>query len=71
MLYLFDVRISLYSTVGAKFHLNQSRLTYNDQDDDDNVTRFLILAREPIISGTNKPYKVLVTVAQCYIIEIF
>ncbi|KAK4744226.1 hypothetical protein SAY87_010538 [Trapa incisa] len=27
------------------------------QDDDDNVTRFLILAREPIIPGTDRPYK--------------
>ncbi|XP_021719717.1 arogenate dehydratase/prephenate dehydratase 1, chloroplastic-like [Chenopodium quinoa] len=27
------------------------------QDDDDNVTRFMILAREPIIPGTDKPYK--------------
>ncbi|KAE9452726.1 hypothetical protein C3L33_15382, partial [Rhododendron williamsianum] len=28
-----------------------------EQDDSDNVTRFLILAREPIIPGTDKPYK--------------
>ncbi|XP_019462540.1 PREDICTED: arogenate dehydratase/prephenate dehydratase 1, chloroplastic [Lupinus angustifolius] len=27
------------------------------QDDDENVTRFLILAREPIIPGTDRPYK--------------
>ncbi|KAK7292418.1 hypothetical protein RIF29_08197 [Crotalaria pallida] len=27
------------------------------QDDDENITRFLILAREPIIPGTDKPYK--------------
>ncbi|XP_057996373.1 arogenate dehydratase/prephenate dehydratase 1, chloroplastic isoform X2 [Hevea brasiliensis] len=27
------------------------------QDDDDNLTRFLILAREPIIPGTDRPYK--------------
>ncbi|CAA0835924.1 Arogenate dehydratase/prephenate dehydratase 1-chloroplastic [Striga hermonthica] len=27
------------------------------QDDLDNITRFLILAREPIIPGTDKPYK--------------
>ncbi|CAN4083785.1 unnamed protein product [Withania somnifera] len=27
------------------------------QDDPDNITRFLILAREPIIPGTDKPYK--------------
>ncbi|MCD9640058.1 ADP,ATP carrier protein [Datura stramonium] len=27
------------------------------QDDPDNITRFLILAREPIIPGTDRPYK--------------
>ncbi|KAJ6321302.1 hypothetical protein OIU77_011404 [Salix suchowensis] len=27
------------------------------QDDSDNVTRFLILAREPIIPGTDRPFK--------------
>ncbi|KAF4372551.1 hypothetical protein F8388_027224 [Cannabis sativa] len=27
------------------------------QDDDDNITRFLILAREPIIPGTDRPFK--------------
>ncbi|XP_059438261.1 arogenate dehydratase/prephenate dehydratase 1, chloroplastic isoform X2 [Corylus avellana] len=27
------------------------------QDDDDNITRFLILAREPIIPGNDRPYK--------------
>ncbi|PIN13586.1 Prephenate dehydratase [Handroanthus impetiginosus] len=27
------------------------------QDDSDNITRFLILAREPIIAGTDRPYK--------------
>ncbi|KAL5578831.1 hypothetical protein UlMin_011273 [Ulmus minor] len=32
-------------------------LSENIQDDDDNITRFLILAREPIIPGTDKPYK--------------
>nr|XP_027189652.1 arogenate dehydratase/prephenate dehydratase 2, chloroplastic-like [Cicer arietinum] len=28
------------------------------QDDNDNVTRFLVLAREPILPGTDKPFKV-------------
>lgn len=28
------------------------------QDDSDNVTRFLMLAREPIIPGTDRPFKV-------------
>ncbi|MFX6572607.1 prephenate dehydratase domain-containing protein, partial [Acinetobacter baumannii] len=27
------------------------------QDDSDNITRFLILAREPIIPGTDRPFK--------------
>ncbi|CAN6546699.1 unnamed protein product [Malus baccata var. baccata] len=27
------------------------------QDDDDNITRFLILGREPMIPGTDRPYK--------------
>ncbi|KAG6776822.1 hypothetical protein POTOM_016610 [Populus tomentosa] len=31
--------------------------TYTCQDDDDNITRFLILAREPIIPGTDRPHK--------------
>lgn len=38
-----------------------------DQDDDDNITRFLILAREPIIAGTDRPYKVLFFVSHLYI----
>nr|GME05742.1 arogenate dehydratase/prephenate dehydratase 2, chloroplastic [Ipomoea batatas] len=32
-------------------------LAQNIQDDSDNVTRFLMLAREPIIPGINKPFK--------------
>ncbi|KAG6695296.1 hypothetical protein I3843_09G090800 [Carya illinoinensis] len=32
-------------------------LAENIQDDKDNITRFLILAREPIIPGTDRPYK--------------
>ena len=32
--------------------------TCTGQDDDDNITRFLIFAREPIIPGTDRPYKV-------------
>ncbi|XP_051113492.1 arogenate dehydratase 2-like [Andrographis paniculata] len=32
-------------------------LAQDIQDDSDNVTRFLMLAREPIIPGTNKPFK--------------
>ncbi|KAK6163260.1 hypothetical protein DH2020_000124 [Rehmannia glutinosa] len=33
-------------------------LAQDIQDDSDNVTRFLMLAREPIIPGTDKPFKV-------------
>ncbi|KAI4365048.1 hypothetical protein MLD38_021068 [Melastoma candidum] len=32
-------------------------LAENIQDDDDNITRFLILARDPIIPGTDRPHK--------------
>lgn len=32
-------------------------LAQDIQDDSDNVTRFLILAREPIIPGTDRPFK--------------
>ncbi|KZV35134.1 arogenate dehydratase/prephenate dehydratase 2, chloroplastic [Dorcoceras hygrometricum] len=32
-------------------------LAQDIQDDSDNVTRFLMLAREPIIPGTDKPFK--------------
>lgn len=36
------------------------------QDDSDNVTRFLMLAREPIIPGTDKPFKVSPAVYQLF-----
>ncbi|KAB5560402.1 hypothetical protein DKX38_005359 [Salix brachista] len=39
------VRVSTDDTAGAA------------QDDDDNITRFLIFAREPIIPGTDRPHK--------------
>ncbi|KAK4857788.1 hypothetical protein QYF36_006355 [Acer negundo] len=39
------IRVSADDTAGAA------------QDDDDNITRFLILAIEPIIAGTDRPYK--------------
>ncbi|ESW25953.1 hypothetical protein PHAVU_003G079600 [Phaseolus vulgaris] len=32
-------------------------LTERIQDDDENITRFLVLARDPIIPGTDKPHK--------------
>lgn len=31
---------------------------FSFQDDSENVTRFLMLAREPIIPGIDKPFKV-------------
>jgi len=44
--------------------------TYTCQDDDDNITRFLILAREPIIPGTDRPHKVLLSVSQCCVLSV-
>lgn len=42
----------------GKCYLTKLFSPYPVQDDDDNITRFLILAREPIIPGTDRPYKV-------------
>ncbi|CAN1165726.1 Arogenate dehydratase/prephenate dehydratase 1, chloroplastic [Linum perenne] len=39
------IRVNAEDTAGAA------------QDDADNITRFLILAREPVIPGTDKPYR--------------
>nr|KAJ0194035.1 hypothetical protein LSAT_V11C800422110 [Lactuca sativa] len=39
----------------------------NVQDDLDNITRFLILAREPIIPGIDKPQKVTFSTTTFYL----
>nr|KAJ0215672.1 hypothetical protein LSAT_V11C300152530 [Lactuca sativa] len=52
---LFDGRSSVASSQAAEIGLDI--LAQTIQDDLDNITRFLILAREPIIPGIDKPHK--------------
>ncbi|KAK6933304.1 Prephenate dehydratase [Dillenia turbinata] len=44
------------SAAAAKIY-NLNILAQDIQDDSDNVTRFLMLARDPIIPGTDRPFK--------------
>lgn len=52
---LKDVGAVASSTAAMVYGLNI--LAQDIQDDSDNVTRFLMLAREPIIPGIDKPFK--------------
>ncbi|KAL5581177.1 hypothetical protein UlMin_013619 [Ulmus minor] len=52
---LTDTGAVASSAAGMIYGLNI--LAQDIQDDSDNVTRFLMLAREPIIPGTDRPFK--------------
>uniref|UniRef100_A0A166DSQ2 arogenate dehydratase n=1 Tax=Daucus carota subsp. sativus TaxID=79200 RepID=A0A166DSQ2_DAUCS len=45
------------ASLGAAKIYDMNVLAKDIQDDSDNITRFLILAREPIIPGTDRPFK--------------
>ncbi|KAM7499189.1 hypothetical protein LguiA_023603 [Lonicera macranthoides] len=45
------------ASVGAAKIYDLNVLAQDIQDDSDNITRFLMLAREPIIPGTDRPFK--------------
>ncbi|KAK2993725.1 hypothetical protein RJ640_003724 [Escallonia rubra] len=45
------------ASLGAASIYDLNVLAQDIQDDSDNITRFLMLAREPIIPGTDRPFK--------------
>ncbi|KAF8395007.1 hypothetical protein HHK36_018946 [Tetracentron sinense] len=49
--------VGAVASSGAARIYDLNVLAQDIQDDSDNVTRFLMLAREPIIPGTDKPFK--------------
>ncbi|GFY84578.1 arogenate dehydratase 2 [Actinidia rufa] len=46
------------ASLGAARVYDMNVLAQDIQDDADNITRFLMLAREPVIPGTDRPFKV-------------
>ncbi|KAL6952050.1 Arogenate dehydratase 2 [Sarracenia purpurea var. burkii] len=46
------------ASFGAARIYDMNVLAQDIQDDPDNITRFLMLAREPVIPGTDRPFKV-------------
>jgi hypothetical protein len=58
---IFLQKTSRYTKFPPEFFRDDSLFTIQllVKDDTDNVTRFMMLAREPIIPRTDKPFKVL------------
>lgn len=57
-----DIQVCLSASLCGDIFLSVLDMLHHPhfllQDDCDNVTRFLMLAREPIIPGTDRPFKV-------------